>query len=101
MLPLALGDGMGAVIGLSYGVHAYRLFDRKSVEGTAAVFAAAAIGAAFGLAFYGMPLPAAAGVAVAIGLVTALAEAVTPLGMDNLAIPACAAGTFLLLGGAA
>ena len=101
MLPLALGDGMGAVIGLTYGAHKYKLIDRKSVEGTAAVFAAAAIGVAFGLLFYGMPWPQAAGTALAIGLVTALAEAAAPWGLDNLAIPACAAGTFLLLGGGA
>jgi phytol kinase len=101
MLPLALGDGMGAVIGLAYGAHPYALIDRKSLEGTLAVFAAATIGVAFGLAFYGMPLPQAAGMALVLGLVTALVEAAAPWGLDNLAIPAFAAGTFLLLGGAA
>lgn len=101
MLPLALGDGMGAVIGMSYGAHPYAIIDRKSVEGTLAVFVAATIGAAFGLAFYGMPLPQAAGTALILGLVTALVEAAAPWGLDNLAIPACAAGAFLLLGGVA
>lgn len=101
MLPLALGDGMGAVIGLTYGAHQYALIDRKSAEGTLAVFAAAAIGVAFGLLFYGMPWPQAAGTALVLGLVTALVEAAAPWGLDNLAIPACAAGTFLLLGGGA
>jgi dolichol kinase len=97
MLPLALGDGMGAVIGMSYGKHPYAIIDRKSVEGTLAVFAAAVIGAAFGLIFYGMPLPQAAGIALVLGLVTALVEAIAPWGLDNLAIPACATATFLLL----
>ncbi len=101
MLPLALGDGMGAVIGLSYGAHPYAIVDRKSVEGTLAVFAAAAIGVAFGLLFYGMPWPQAATTALVLGLVTAVVEAAAPWGLDNLAIPACAAGTFLLLGGVA
>jgi phytol kinase len=101
MLPLALGDGMGAVIGLNYGAHPYAIIDRKSVEGTLAVFAAAAVGVAFGLFFYGMPWPQAAGMALAIGLVTALVEAAAPWGPDNLAIPACATATFLLLGGVA
>jgi phytol kinase len=101
MLPLALGDGMGAVIGLSYGAHPYAIIDRKSVEGTLAVFAAAAVGVAFSLLFYGMPWPQAAGTALVLGLVTALVEAAAPWGLDNLAIPACAAGTFLLLGGGA
>jgi phytol kinase len=101
MLPLAFGDGMGAVIGMNYGAHPYAIVDRKSVEGTLAVFAAAAIGVAFGFVFYGMPLPQAAGMALCIGLVTALVEAAAPWGLDNIAIPVCAAGTFLLLGGAA
>jgi phytol kinase len=101
MLPLAFGDGMGAVIGMSYGRHPYAIIDRKSVEGTLAVFAAAVIGVAFGLIFYGMPWPQAAGMALALGLVTALVEAAAPWGLDNLAIPVCATGTFLLLGGAA
>jgi dolichol kinase len=59
------------------------------------------IGVAFGLIFYGMPWPQAAGMALALGLVTALVEAAAPWGLDNLAIPVCATGTFLLLGGAA
>jgi phytol kinase len=101
MLPLALGDGMGAVIGLNYGAHRYRIVDRKSLEGTLAVFAAAAAGVAFGLLFYGMAWPQAAAMAVAIGLVTAVVEAAAPWGLDNLAIPACASGAFLLLGGGA
>jgi phytol kinase len=101
MLPLALGDGLGAVIGMSYGAHPYAIVDPKSVEGTLAVFAAAAIGVAFGLLFYGMPCQQAAGMALVLGLVTAVVEAAAPWGLDNLAIPACAAGTFLLLGGVA
>jgi phytol kinase len=101
MLPLAFGDGMGAVVGLNYGAHRYRIVDRKSLEGTLAVFAAAAAGVAFGLLFYGMAWPQAAAMAVAIGLVTAVVEAAAPWGLDNLAIPACASGAFLLLGGGA
>ena len=99
MLPLAYGDGMGAVVGRKYGAHEYALIDHKSVEGTLAVFLATVVAAIAGLAFYGMALPQAAWMAAAIGAVTALVEAAAPRGLDNLAIPACAAATFLLLGG--
>jgi phytol kinase len=99
MLPLAYGDGMGAVVGLKLGAHQYRLIDRKSVEGSLAVFAATAVAVFIGMAFYGMALPLAAPVALAIGAITAMVEAMTPWGLDNLAIPACAAAAFLLLGG--
>ncbi len=98
ILPLAYGDGMGALVGLRYGAHGYRLIDRKSVEGSLAVFAASAVAVLVGLAFYGIPWPQAAGIALALGAITAVVEAAAPWGLDNLAIPACAVATFLLLG---
>ena len=100
MLPLAYGDGMGAVVGLKYGAHRYAVFDRKSIEGSLAVFAATAAALSVGLAFYGMPLAPAVGKATAIGAITALVEAVTPRGLDNLSIPAAGAIALLLLGAA-
>ncbi len=99
MLPLAYGDGMGAIIGLKLGMHPYALIDRKSVEGTLAVFAATIVAATAGLAFYGVALPQAVGIALALGAVTAAVEAATPGGLDNLAIPVFTAGVFLLLEG--
>lgn len=100
ILPLAYGDGMGAVVGLRYGAHGYRLIDRKSVEGSLAVFAASAVAVLAGLAFYGVPWLQAVALAAVIGAVSALVEAAAPWGLDNLAIPACAAAAFLLLGAA-
>jgi len=98
MLPLAYGDGLGAVIGQKFGKHPYKITDRKSLEGSAAVLVGAAVAAFAGFAFYGMPWPEAAGKACAIGLVATAAEALAPHGLDNLAIPLCATATFLLLG---
>jgi phytol kinase len=101
MLPLAYGDGMGAVIGRKFGTHQYRLLDKKTVEGSLAVFGATAIAVLAGLAFYGMPLINAAWMSLAIGAITAMVEAIAPYGLDNLAIPASAVIAFLLLGGMA
>jgi phytol kinase len=101
MLPLALGDGMGAVIGINYGKHPFKITDHKTLEGTLAVFVAGAIGAVAGMVFYGTPLMGAVWIGLVIGAVTAVVEASTPWGLDNIAIPAFAATTFLLLGGVA
>ena len=101
LLPLAYGDGMGAVIGRRFGAHEYRLIDKKSVEGSLAVFGATVISVLAGLVFYGTPLVNAVWMALAIGAITAMVEAIAPYGLDNLAIPASAVIAFLMLGGAA
>lgn len=101
LLPLAYGDGMGAVIGRRFGAHEYRLIDKKSVEGSLAVFGATVITVFAGLVFYGTPLVNAVWMALAIGAITAMVEAIAPYGLDNMAIPASAVIAFLMLGGAA
>jgi dolichol kinase len=53
------------------------------------------------MVFYGTPLMGAVWIGLVIGAVTAVVEASTPWGLDNIAIPAFAATTFLLLGGVA
>jgi phytol kinase len=97
MLPLAFGDGMGAVIGRRWGAHKYQLIDRKSVEGSIAVFAGTAIAVFVGMVFYSVPWTQAVWKACAIGVVTMLIEAAAPRGLDNIGIPLCATITFLLL----
>ncbi len=99
MLPLAYGDGMGAVIGRWFGTHQYQLIDKKSVEGSLAVFGATVITVLAGLVFYGTPVINAAWMSLAIGAITAIVEAIAPYGLDNLAIPASAVIAFLMLGG--
>ncbi len=99
LLPLAYGDGMGAVIGRKYGTHHFQLIDKKTIEGSLAVFGASAVAVFIGLVFYGMMLANAVWMALAIGAVSALVEAAAPYGLDNLAIPASAVIAFLMLGG--
>lgn len=98
MLPLAYGDGLGAVIGRKFGRHPYRIIDKKSIEGSLAVFAGTAVSLLVGMVYYGVPLQNAAWMSAAIGLVIMVVEGVTPKGLDNLAIPITAVVLFLLFG---
>ncbi len=98
MLPLAYGDGLGAVIGRKFGRHPYRIIDKKSIEGSLAVFAGTAVSLLVGMAYYGVPLQDAAWMSAAIGIVIMVVEGVTPKGLDNLAIPLSAVAMFLLFG---
>jgi phytol kinase len=98
MLPLAYGDGLGAVIGRKYGRHPYRIIDKKSIEGSLAVFAGTAVALLAGMAYYGVPLSDAAWMSAAIGLAIMVVEGIAPKGLDNLAIPLSAVVLFLLFG---
>lgn len=44
---LALGDGMGELIGRPFGKHKYKIFGKKTIEGSIAVFVGTYIGAVF------------------------------------------------------
>lgn len=98
MLPLAYGDGLGAVIGQRFGKHPYKIVDRKSLEGSMAVFAGTAIAVLAGMVFYGIPFTSALWMAALVGAVVAFVEGAAPNGLDNLAIPASAVLLFLFLG---
>ncbi len=82
ILTLALGDAAAALVGRRFGRHPYAVGRaRKSLEGSAAFFAVAALVCAL--------IPGAVSVAAvaAFALVTTLAEALAGDGFDNAAIP--------------
>jgi phytol kinase len=86
ILTLALGDAAAALVGRSFGRHRYTVGRaHKSLEGSCAFFAVAAVVAAIAGAF----VPDAVGVAAlaAFALATTLAEALAGDGLDNAAIP--------------
>lgn len=88
LLALALGDGVGGLIGRRHGRHSFAApgAKRKTVEGSAAVAVFSAAGIAVAMLRFGAPLailPVAAGAGAA-----ALAEAFAPEGTDNLLVPA-------------
>ena len=87
LLALALGDGMGGLVGRLWGTHRYRMpwAKTKSVEGTLVVAVFASLGAAIGGLWFGVPLPV--GRVLGAGLAAAIAEAVAPRATDNLLVP--------------
>jgi dolichol kinase len=90
LLALSLGDGIGGGVGRRFGVHRYRVpwGKAKSLEGSAAVAAAAAVGVVIAghLFDHAVTFPAALG----IGLVAAVAEGIAPRSTDNAIVPAAA-----------
>src|SRR5262249_51460973 len=87
LLALALGDGLGGLVGRLWGRHRYPVpwAKTKGVEGTLVVAVFAALGAAIAVLWFGVPLPA--GRLVAAGLAAAVAESVAPRATDNLLVP--------------
>jgi dolichol kinase len=87
LLALALGDGIGGLVGRVWGSRWYRVpwAKTKSVEGSVAVACFAAMGTALAGARFGVP--PSVGVLVGTGLAAAAAEAVAPRATDNLLVP--------------
>jgi dolichol kinase len=88
LLALALGDGLGGLIGRRWGRRGFSPpgAKRKTVEGSVAVAVFSALGIALAQLVFQAPaaaLPVAAG-----GAVAALAEALAPEGTDNALVPA-------------
>ncbi len=103
------GDAVAEPIGIRYGRHRYRVprlggapSSTRSVEGSAAVFAASSIAAAIALSILGPSASVAIGVvpaALLIGAAAAIVEAISPHGLDNLTIQITAAATAYGLAG--
>lgn len=87
LLALSLGDGIGGAVGRASGRHHFRApgGKRKSFEGSAVVALGATAGALVAGLVFGVSLPVHA--ALAVGLVAAVTEALSPRGTDNLLIP--------------
>lgn len=102
ILPMAYGDAFASIIGEKYGKKKFRLFANKSVEGSAAMFIFSFSSYALSLAFfstlynfYFFDKLFSAGV---VALVATVVEGVSPLGFDNLTVPAFSVLTLVLLG---
>jgi len=103
ILPMAYGDSAASIVGERYGRRRYKLVAAKSFEGSAAMFFASFVSFAVSLFFFstlysfsvfGKIFPA-----LAVAAVATLVESFSPLGFDNLTVPAFSALTFLLLDG--
>lgn len=95
---VAWGDAIGEPVGTRWGRHRYSVPSiggvsaTRSMEGSAAVLLASAAACAVALGFAGVDGWTALRAAAVVGLVTAMVEAVSHHGMDNLTIQVAAAG---------
>ncbi len=96
LLALALGDGIGGLVGRLWGKHRYRVpwAKLKSVEGSVAVAMLAALGTGMAGLLFEVPLSASR--VLAASLAAAVAEAVAPRATDNLLVPLA---VWLVMGG--
>jgi phytol kinase len=103
ILPMAYGDSLAAIVGERYGRRRYKLVADKSLEGSAAMFFASFLSLTISLIFfsalYQFSVFERIYPALAAAIVATLVESVSPMGFDNLTVPAFSALAFLLLNG--
>ena len=103
ILPMAYGDASAAMIGEKYGKRHYRVFAKKSLEGSAVMFFVSFLSFEASLLLFStlqsLPLIPAITTALAVAIVVTIAEALSPLGFDNISVPMLGASVFLLLSG--
>jgi phytol kinase len=93
------GDAAGETIGKRFGRHQYRvrlpfaLRADRSIEGSVGVFVVATVSVMAGLMFGGLQFDQVIWVAPLVGVVTAIAEAVSGGATDNFSIQVAATGT--------
>lgn len=96
ILAMGYGDGLAAVVGKLRPIRQYKVFkSKRSIGGSAVMFAATFITTALLLNFTGQAsvwLPA-----LAVAAAATVLEAVTPLGLDNLTVPLGASGICWLM----
>jgi len=103
ILPMAFGDSLASIVGQRYGKKRFKLVEEKSLEGSAAMFLGSFVSFAISLAFfstlYSFPVLERIFPALATAAAATLVESFSPMGFDNLTVPASGVLTFLFLGG--
>lgn len=103
VLPMAYGDSAACLVGERYGRHRYMLVHGKSLEGSLAMFIASFLSLTASLvyfsAIYDLPAAEQLGLALAVSLVVAVVESISPRGLDNLTVPLLGAATYLYMAG--
>jgi phytol kinase len=104
ILPMAYGDAAASLVGEKIGRRQYRIFAKKSIEGSIAMFTISFAGLLAGLLFfsefYSLPLLTSVIAALAVAIEATISEALTPKGFDNITVPLISALLFaLLIGG--
>ena len=101
VLPMAYGDSAAALVGRRFGRRA--LVKGKTLEGTLAMFVASLTALTLSLAYFSAlyPFTLAQKIlpALAVAIVAAIAEVLSPKGFDNITVPLLGALTFLVVDG--
>jgi len=103
ILPMAYGDAAASIVGEKYGRHKYKLVAKKSLEGSIAMFltclASLGVSMLFFACIYQFPFSSYVLAVLAASAVTTLVEGFSPMGFDNLTVPAFGVLSFMLFGG--
>lgn len=103
VLPMAYGDAAASLVGEKFGKLRFKIFAKKSVEGSLAMFAVSFAGLSVCMLLfsrmYSFPLFSSVVAALAVAAGATAAEALTPRGVDNLTVPFFGAFLFILLMG--
>jgi phytol kinase len=103
ILPMAYGDAAASIVGEKHGKHSYKLVAKKSVEGSLAMFLVTLATMCLGMMFFAYVYHfsfLSKGLAIlAASVFVTLIEAFSPMGFDNLTVPAFSVLVFLLFGG--
>ncbi len=101
ILPMAYGDSSAALVGRRMGKRG--TLNGKTVEGSAGMFAVTLVSLMLCLAFFSsfqsFTLAQIAAPSVAVAIVCTVVEALSPRGLDNIAVPMMGALTFYLASG--
>ena len=89
IMAMTWGDGFAAVIGQKWGRRLYSIFgNRKSVEGSLAMFAFSFLAITFFLALFGPPgLEGLVTRSLLLALIATGVEAISGAGLDNILVP--------------
>jgi dolichol kinase len=103
VLPMAYGDAAASIVGEKWGRVRYRVVAQKSLEGSAAMFlfsfASLALGMVFFSVFYHFAWTSKIASMLAAAAAATVVEAFSPMGFDNLTVPAFSVLIFLLYRG--
>ncbi len=99
LMPLTWGDSFAAIVGQRWGRHRFTIAGAaRSWEGTLAMLALSFVSVALTLLVFGWPADVALLYAMLMAFVSALAEAISPAGLDNLTIPGAGVLLWALIG---
>ena len=99
ILAMSYGDGFASLIGVRYGKHKYNISgDEKSYIGSISMFVFTFILMIIAVLFYDMIITYnLMMILVFISFISAVAEGITPKGLDNFSVPIIAAMLFYVL----